>query len=225
MKCRLTYLHPITSLTSQIEFKEEIVIGRSPGDDGFSLATDDVTISGRAAILRCTPFGLQITNSSTYSEIEVFVEAGVRLVFPGESVVTSESCQILLTGQQHRFRIDIEVREAASESRVATSGTERLIEEVRIAPERWPVAVALCASRFYPDRFGVQVMSASEISNLLQHRGVQVTPKAVNHKIQRLREDIEARSAVPLDTREDLVEFLVRNRVVSRGDVRELLDP
>jgi len=223
MKCRLTYVHPLTSASSQVEFENEIVIGRSPGIEGFSLETDDVTISSRATILRCTPLGLQITNSSTYSEIEVFVEVGVRLVFPGESVVTIESCQILITGQQNRFRLEVEVLEFQSIPTVAISGTQRLIDEVRVAPERWPVAVALCASRFYPDRFGVQIMSANEISIFLKHRGLEVTPKAVNHKIQRLREDIEEKSAVPLNNREDLVEFLVRNKVVSRDDVNDLL--
>jgi hypothetical protein len=222
MKCRLSYVHPLTSMSSQVEFQNEIVIGRSPGNEGLSFETDDATISSRAIILRCTPLGLQIINSSTYSEIEVFVEVGVRLVFPGESVVTSESCQILITGQQYRFRLEVEVLEIQSTSPVAASGTQRLIEEVRIAPERWLVAVALCASKFYPDRFGVQTMSASEISIFLKQRGLQVTPKAINHKIQRLREDIEERSAIPLNNREDLVEFLVRNKVVSRDDVKEL---
>ena len=41
----------------------------------------------------------------------------------------------------------------------------------------------------------------------------------MNLKLQRLREDIERRFGVPLETREDLAEWAVRNGLVNRHDV------
>ena len=66
-------------------------------------------------------------------------------------------------------------------------------------------------------------MSAASISSLLKDYGEDVSPKAVNNKLQRIRDDIAKTLGVFLESREDLADWAIRNGHVTRKAVEDLL--
>jgi hypothetical protein len=219
----LRHCDPVSKHSSIRYFTDAVIVGRDPGDVGFVIGSGDPTVSSRAFTLIPSESGVQLSNTSTFSECEVFLQTGTRLVFPGESVIVQESCEIMVPGEIYNYRIELSIAEISYASKLAATGTQRIVEQIYIHQERWPVAVSVCAHRFFPDRFGSVSPNANEVSRLLRKVGIEVTPKAVNNKLQRLREDLSERSGLVLETREELVDFLIRQRAVSRSDVEEVL--
>jgi len=214
---------PATGNTSHNQLKDVVYLGRDPGPNGLHVGSNDQTVSSRAVTLTRTESGLLIHNSSSFSECEISLQTGLRIIFPGESIVLQQSCELRIPGEIYSYRVKITIDGESFKMEAGETGTRRIVESVEIHPERWPVAVCLCSHRFFPERFGTTAPNATEIVKMLDKLGVTVTPKAVNHKIQRLREDLGERNGQFLDTRDDLVDFLVRQRAVTRSDVQTLL--
>jgi hypothetical protein len=217
------HVDPATHTEIVKRFAESLRIGRDPGVEGFIMAPLDLTVSSRALLLESVPSGIQLTNTSSFSECEIFLETGTRIVFPGESVVLRESCTVVVPGEVFSYRVELTLESKTVLDSGNETGTRRIVERIEIHPERWPVAVCICAHRFFPDRFGSVLPNANDISHLLAKVGIEVTPKAVNNKLQRLREDLSDRHGQFLESRHELVDFLVRQRIVSRADVISVL--
>ena len=201
----------------------EIFVGRDPSDPGLQLIPLDETISRNALLLRVVSPALEITNTSSFAEVEVLHDRGSRLLFPGETLTTSGKIEVVIRGEIFTHRIALSPHEVHQE--VSEPAFTQPLQGMgyEIPPERLPTLVALCASRFEPGRFGSDLLSAASISSLLKDYGEDVSPKAVNNKLQRIRDDIAKTLGVFLESREDLADWAIRNGHVTRKAVEDLL--
>lgn len=221
MRCVVKYRSPDHE-DHEHTVNKSLLIGRSPGEKGLRLTPEDSSVSSVALELTTESDALRVKNRSSYAQIDVHHDQGVRFLFPGEALETKSSIRVVIPGSVYKHEIHVEVFGLKAEA--TPTGTRPLIDfQFVIAEERLPTAIMLCAARFFPDRFGHALMSANDISRTLAERGFEVTPKAVNNKIQRTKEDIAERLEIYLDRREDLADWLIRNGHVSRAQVEELM--
>jgi hypothetical protein len=201
-----------------------LTIGREPGPEGLVVDADDQTISSTALKVTSGPGGVRIENCSSFATLEITNERGLRLLFPGESLLVAGNATVALAGETYTHKFDIHQVTQDLEV-VAPTGTRQLAgSDVVISGERRLVLSAMCLARFFPERFGAALLSARDISNLLARSGIRVTPRAVNNKIQRVREQLSSRNGVYLDTREDLADFVIRRGLITVEDARGVLE-
>jgi hypothetical protein len=155
--------------------------------------------------------------------LEVHHTSGVRILFPRESLTIVTSTKLLIPSRDLNYSISLEL--VGFDNHITASAqTKRLLpEDLHIAEERKPALAGLCASLLFPHQFGTAPLKATRIADLLSSKGHEITPKAVNHKIQRTREQVEAHTGTYLDDREGLAQFLIRNRYITSEDVRKHL--
>jgi hypothetical protein len=221
MQCVVRYQSPDHE-DHEHTVKKSILIGRSPGGKGLRLTPEDSAVSSVALELTVESSFVRVKNRSSYAQIDVHHDQGVRFLFPGEALETTSSIRVVIPGSVYKHEIHVSV--AGLKAEAAPTGTRPLIDfQFGIAEERLPTVVMLCAARFFPDRFGHALMSANDIARTLSGRGYEVTPKAVNNKIQRTKEDIAEKLEIYLDRREDLADWLIRNGHVSRAQVEDLM--
>ena len=220
MAFKVRYRPPADGTEVCLESVNEIVVGRDPGPDGLALLPFDETISAQALRISQYPDGIRIENTSSFAGVEVLLEQGSRWLPPGDATTTPSPSTAVLVGDIYRHEVVLIPLETAP-ARVPTGTRPSLVTSYQVPEERFPALVALCAARFYPDRFGTDLLTAPEIAKRISRQAdaPEVSSKAVNLKLQRLREDIERRFGVPLETREDLAEWAVRNGLVNRHDV------
>ena len=201
-----------------------VVAGRNPGDGGIVLSPEDGSVSSRAVEIFPTSEGVGIKNLSTYAQIDVYHDSGTRFLFPGETLETTSDVRVLIPGNVYSHQIDVKVESKKNKAKPTSKSTSRLVPaDLTIPQERFPALVCLCLARFFPDRFGISLLSAAKIAELLSSPTELMTAKAVNHKLQRIREDIADRAEVYLDSREDLADWVIRNGYVSRSDAEGFL--
>lgn len=221
MRCVVRYRSPDHE-HHEHTVRKSLLIGRSPGDKGLKLTPEDAAVSAIALELAAEAGFLRVRNRSSYAQIDVHHDQGVRFLFPGEALETTSSIRVVIPGSVYKHEVYVEVSGLKVEA--APTGTRPLVDfQFEIAEERLPTAIMLCAARFFPDRFGHALMSANDIARALTERGYSVSPKAVNNKIQRTKEDIAERLEIYLDRREDLADWLIRNGHVSRAQVEDLM--
>lgn len=221
MDCEISYSSPDQRQVS-CSLGEVTEIGRSPSDGGIRLTPEDQSISGTAFVVERRDRQVLIRNTSSYAQLDVHHEQGVRFLFPGEELVTAASVVVVVPGSVYTHTINIQVTGGVREPGPAT-GTTPLLREFAVPPERKRALVGLCAARFFPDRLGAALLSASDIAALLTAAGEPVTAKAVNNKLQRLRTDVAQKLGLYLDRREDLADWAIRQGHVTRSDVERLL--
>lgn len=223
MSCKVSYESPDGEVTLERELSEPLILGRSPGDEGIILLPEDPTISSKAIRLETNDGILIVKNTSTYSELDIQHDKGIRFLFPGEELRTASSVVIVLRGQTYTHTINVTL-EGSQQTKTSDGNTISLMpSDLQIPEERFPTMVALCASKFFPDRYGTALLNASEIAKALNRLGHNVSSKAINHKIQRTKDELSTSTGSFLDTRDDLAEFLVRNSLITREDVENLL--
>lgn len=223
MDCYVTYTSPdgVAEINQQIS--GPISFGRDPINEGVALTPEDQTISSNAFELSTSNNRLVIKNTSSYSQITVQHDMGIRFLDPGEELRTTSSSIISVSGQIYSHTISVNI-DGVQETKAASGETiNPRPTEIRIADERMPTITAMCASRFFPERYGSKLISASTIAKALSKSGPKVTARAVNHKIQRTKDELSADHDLFLETREDLVDFLIRNGAVTRKMVEDLL--
>lgn len=213
---------PRTSETIVVEVDKCLHIGRAPKQPGLIIAKDDEYISANAIEVRPNSDGVQIGNTSTHSYIEVRTPQGLRVVFPGEQLLVPTTATVMLRGHTFTYRVEVDPG-VLRVAQINRTGTKPVNEPFIIAEERKSTLVLLCAAHFFPERYGQSPLKASDIAKMLTERGQKLTTKAVNNKLQRTREDIEAHTGDYVDDREALVNYLVRFGYVSLTDVKELL--
>ena len=220
--CKVIFKDPRTNETIVVEVDKRLNIGRAPKQPGLVIAKDDEYISANAIEVRSNSEGVQIGNTSTHSYIEIRTPQGLRVLFPGEQLLVPTAATVLLRGHTYIYRVEIDPG-VLRVAQIKRTGTKRIFEPFVIAEERKSTLVLLCAAHFFPERYGQSPLKASGIAKMLTERGQKVTTKAVNNKLQRTREDIEAHTGDYVDDREALVNYLVRFGYVTLADVKELL--
>lgn len=223
VRCSISYRSPDQHETI-LEVADEARIGRAPGDGGVTLTPEDQAISGTSVIVQRRNTQVVIRNTSSFAQLDVHQEQGVRFLFPGEELATTSNVVIAIPGSVYTHHVNVDVDGAIPDVAPATGTTPLLSAVFAVPEERRGALVALCAARFFPERLGSALLTATDIARLLTMAGEPVTAKAVNNKLQRLRNDIALRLNVYLDTREDLADWAIRQGHVSRSDVERLLD-
>lgn len=224
LRVSLGYTDPVTGLRKNRAVNKEIEVGRMPNKNGLRIASQDEAVSRCALTITCTDAGVAIRNTSSYAQVDVRHSHGLRFLFPGETLVITEDATVLVPGSVHTHRVEVAISGAILPL-VRGAGTRPLHEApVTIAPERLNTLAALCAARFYPERFGSALLTAVAISELLEHSGQRSTPKAVNNKVQRTRDQL-AQIGVFLDSREELADYLIRNGLINKEDVDRVVSP
>lgn len=202
----------------------EVAVGRAPGGDGIVVGAEDQSVSARAITAYCAAGKVRLQNTSTYASIEISSSGGLRLLFPGESISVDTEIVARIPGRIESYPIRIAPTDQP-ESNQPKTGTRPLFDrEPAIAEERHQVLTALCLPKFFPERFGSALLSARQVSRILEPHGVEVTPKAVNNKLQRLREQVADRHGVYLDTRADLADYAIRQGLVTLSDAQSMLE-
>jgi hypothetical protein len=203
--------------------QESLTIGRDPGKKGLVIGPSDPYISSRAIQLVRRPDGVEIRNTSSHAEIDVQQSSALRHIFPGEGIVMISSFVIFVPSKDftYQVRVTIEGLEATEQHLGATRSL--LSQKVVVSEERLPALAGLCASFLFPGRFGTAPLKASQIAAILTTRGHPVTAKAVKHKIQRTKDQVEQVTGNYVDDREGLAQFLIRNRIVTAEHVKQYL--
>ena len=223
MKCNLVYRSP-DGQEYACEVTRDLAIGRSPAEGGVVLTPEDRAISGTALVVAVREGHVVVRNASSFAQLDVQHQQGTRFLFPGEELAVRADVIVTIPGTVYSHVVHVQV-EGAEDVNDPPTGTTPLVDEAFEVPaERRSALAGLCAARFFPDRFGSALLTATAIANLMTAAGEPVTAKAVNNKLQRLRTDIADKLGVYLDTREDLADWAIRQGHVSRGAVEALID-
>jgi hypothetical protein len=214
----------VVSRDSEVPLLEgfTVAVGREPGTGGVAVGCDDPAVSSRALLASVQAGLVRLENASTYASLEVTTTRGLRYLFPGEAIEVDVDATVTIPGriESHPVRI---VVQHPSDTPAPRTGTQPLLPtEIGIPQERKSVLVAMCLARFFPDRYGSALLSASDIVGVLRRHGEPVTAKAVNNKIQRTREQLAERHGVYLESRDDLADFLIRHGLVSVEDAQSM---
>jgi len=221
--CLVTHTPWKESTPTSVNLKTDLWIGRDPNKPKFQIGPEDQFISANAVHLTLRETGVEVQNTSSHSQVEVHHTSGVRILFPRESLTVVTSSKLLIPSRDINYSIQLELSGFTDQTTVSTQ-TKRLVpEDLRLADERIPALAGLCASFLFPQHFGTAPLNASQIAELLSAKGYVITPKAVNHKIQRTREQVEEHTGSYLDNRQGLAQFLIRHRYITSDDVRKHL--
>jgi hypothetical protein len=77
----LRHCDPVSKHLSIRSFADAVVVGRDPGNAGFVIGFGDPTVSSRAFTLVPSESGVHLSNTSTFSECEVFLQTGKSLSY------------------------------------------------------------------------------------------------------------------------------------------------
>lgn len=203
--------------------QKSLIIGRDPGKGGLVVGPSDQYISSKAIQLVRRPDGVEIRNTSSHAEVNVQQSSALRHIFPGEGIVMISSFVIFLPSKDFTYQVRVTI-EGLGATEQHVGATRNLIsQKIVVSEERLPALAGLCASFLYPGRFGTSPLKASQIAAILTTRGHSVTAKAVKHKIQRTKDQVEQATGNYVDDREGLAQFLIRNRIVTAEHVKQYL--
>jgi len=223
VKCNLVYRSP-DGQEYACEVTRDLAIGRSPAEGGVVLTPEDRAISGTALVVQVRQGHVAVRNASTFAQLDVKHQQGTRFLFPGEELTVRTDVVVTIPGTVYSHVVHVQVQGAQDASDPPTGTTPLVAEAFEVPSERRSALAGLCAARFFPDRFGSALLTATDIAKLMTAAGEPATAKAVNNKLQRLRTDIADKLGVYLDTREDLADWAIRQGHVSRSAVEALID-
>ncbi len=222
---RVAYRRPgsvgVTELTVSPE--SGLPFGRAPGENGLLLDPEDNTLSSNAGRLLLLDGVLVVANTSTFATIRVEGFHGFRYVHPGERAQVARGDAVVVPTDRHEHRI--EILEAGRPPSVAegSGGTIPVIDVVSpLTGERRVAVAALVAGWFLPSQFDPAPLSTADIARLMSTTQRRVTTKAVNHKLQRVRDALSDDLGVPIDSRAMLADLVLQHRLVTLEDVRAL---
>lgn len=202
-----------------------LVIGRHPGRGGVVIGPDDFTISAKTLRVALQGRSTVVENLSTHAAIEIHGTGGVRLLEPLEELRLTSDTRIVVRGSVFQFPIDITgVRRPPRPRRPrSASPTLRFLEGQRkIADTRQLALVALCLPHFDPRRWPGGLLTSPQIAEQLRLAGVEVTPKEVNNKLARLRDQLGRDHGINLGSRDELAALAIRYGMVTMNDVEAL---
>ena len=221
--CEVTHQDWRSGSSNSSSLERNLVIGRDPGKSGLVVGANDSYVSSRAAELIRRKDGVEVRNTSSHTDLDVQQSNALRHIFPGERIVMISSFTIYLPSKDFTYQVKVEI-DGLEAAQQRTGGTRSLLSQrIVISDERLPALAGLCATFLYPNRFGTSPMKASQIAEILTSRGFPVTAKAVKHKIQRTKDQVEQATGNYVDDREGLAQFLIRNRLVTAEHVKQYL--
>ena len=221
MECKVSFLDPLTRHQSDLVIGKKLSIGRKPGASGLVVGSTDNYVSSIAVELSKKVDELVIWNRSSHSELDIRTQKGLRVLFPDEKFSVRESATIIIPSKDFSYKIEVRVV-GAPQIRESASDTRRLDgHDLSLAEERIPTLCGLCASYFYPKKYGVAPLTANEIAEKLSKVALDVTAKAVNNKIQRTREQVEEATGLYIEDREGLAQYLIRKGHITKAMVDE----
>ena len=221
MECNVSFLDPLTRHQSDLVIGKKLSIGRKPGASGLVVGSTDNYVSSIAVELSKKVDELVIWNRSSHSELDIRTQKGLRVLFPDEKFSVRESTTIIIPSKDFSYKIEVRVV-GAPQIRESASDTRRLDgHDLSLAEERIPTLCGLCASYFYPKKYGVAPLTANEIAEKLSKVALDVTAKAVNNKIQRTREQVEEATGLYIEDREGLAQYLIRKGHITKAMVDE----
>jgi hypothetical protein len=216
VNCKVSYVDPITRQLISIEVKKSLIIGRNPGENGLVVGENDDYVSSIALEISLERSNLVIWNRSSHNELDIRLHTGLRMLFPNEKIVVRESATIIIPSAVYMHKIEVDLFDVKPIAKTST-GTQRLDgHDLGFAMERIPTLCGLCVSYFYPERYGSAPLTANQIAEKLQKFEPGLTPKAVNNKIQRTREQVEDATGAYLNDREGLALFLIRKGHITK---------
>ena len=221
VECTVSFLDPVTRMKSNFAIGEKLCIGREPGENGLVVGGSDRYVSSIAVELATKENELIIWNRSSHSALDIRTHNGLRVLFPNEKFSVRESATIIIPSSDYRYKIDVEVIGALQVLESATNTQQLDGHDLALAVERIPTLCGLCASYFYPEKYGSAPLTANQIAEKLTKSSHSVTAKAVNNKIQRTREQVEAATGLYLDDREGLAQYLIRTSHITKAMVDE----
>ena len=202
-----------------------LVIGRHPGRGGIVIGPDDLTISAKALRVALQGRSTVVENLSTHAAIEIHGTGAVRLLEPLEELRLTSDTRIVVRGSAYQFPIDITgVRRPPSPRRArSASPTLRFLQgQRRIADTRQQALVALCLPRFDPRRWPGGPLTSPQIAEQLRMAGIPVTPKEIDNKLARLRDQIGKDHGIHIGSRDELAELAIRHGMVTMNDIEAL---
>lgn len=221
--CEVTHRDWRDGSSQSSKLGQVLVIGREPGKGGFVVGAKDPYISSKAVELIRRKDGIEVRNTSSHADLDVQQSNALRHIFPGEGIVMISSFTIYLPSKDFTYQVRVEIEGLVGAEQRA-GGTRNLVSQrIVISEERLPALAGLCATFLYPGRFGTAPMKASQIAKILTGRGFPVTAKAVKHKIQRTKDQVEQVTGNYIDDREGLAQFLIRNRLITADHVKRYL--
>jgi len=203
--------------------QKSLTIGRDPGKGGMVVGPSDQYISSKAIQLLRRLDGVEIRNTSSHAEVNVQQSNALRHIFPGEGIVMISSFVVFLPSRDFTYQVRVTIEGLESSEQNAGATRNLVSQKIVVSEERLPALAGLCASFLYPGRFGTSPLKASQIAAILTTRGHSVTAKAVKHKIQRTKDQVEEATGNYIDDREGLAQFLIRNRIVTAEHVKQYL--
>jgi hypothetical protein len=217
------YRRPGTSAeeTVTLDEGEELVFGRAPVPAGIVLDADDLTISSRAGQLLHIEGVWLLANMSSYATLRLAGNKGFRYVHPGDRIAVADGDVVIVPADRHDHRLTVSIPSTPA----PTPGGQTRPVGVVMAPlsqERRAAVAALVAGWFLTDRFDPVPLTSAEIADLLSSPHKRVTQKAVNNKLQRVRDVLSEAIGVPIDTRHMLADLVIQHRLVDIEDVRAL---
>ena len=214
---------PTATITRSVA--TSLIIGRHPGRGGAVLDPNDLTISAKAVRVALHGRSTVVENLSTHAAIEVHGTGGVRLLEPLEELRLTSDTRIVVRGSAFQFSIDITGVQRPPRPRRPRSAslTRRFIEGQRkIADTRQLALVALCLPHFDPRRWPGGLLTSPQIAEQLRLAGIEVTPKEINNKLARLREQLGKDHGISIGSRDELAALAVRHGMVTMNDVEAL---
>ena len=167
MECNVSFLDPLTRHQSDLVIGKKLSIGRNPGASGLVVGSSDNYVSSIAVELSKKVDELVIWNRSSHSELDIRTQKGLRVLFPDEKFSVRESATIIIPSKDFSYKIEVGVV-GAPQIRESASDTRRLDgHDLSLAEERIPTLCGLCASYFYPKKYGVAPLTANEIAEKL----------------------------------------------------------
>ena len=221
MECTVSFLDPLTRQRSDLVVGKKLCIGRNPGASGLVVGSSDNYVSSVAVELSTKVDELIIWNRSSHSELDIRTHKGLRVLFPDEKVSVRESATIIISSAVYTYKIEVGVA-GAPRIRESATNTQKLDgHDLSLATERIPTLCGLCASYFYPEKYGTAPLTANQIAEKLNKLSAGVTAKAVNNKIQRTREQVEEATGLYIEDREGLAQYLIRKSHITKAMVDE----
>ena len=221
MECNVSFLDPLTRHQSDLVVGKNLCIGRNPGKNGLVVGGSDNYVSSIAVELSKKVDELIIWNRSSNSELDIRTQKGLRVLFPNEKFSVRESATIIIPSSVYMYKIEVGVI-GAPQIRESATNTQKLDgHDLSFADERIPTLCGLCASYFYPEKYGNAPLTANQIADKLNKSSHGVTAKAVNNKIQRTREQVEEATGLYIDDREGLAQYLIRKSHITKAMVDE----
>ncbi|MCB1001724.1 MAG: hypothetical protein KDB40_20705 [Acidimicrobiales bacterium] len=214
---------PSGSVTRHVS--TSLAIGRRPGRGGVVIGADDLTISRTAVRVTLLSRSAMVENLSTHAAVELHGTGAMRLLQPGEELRLVGDSRVVVTGSAFQFPIDIMgVRPPPRPRRPrSTSPTHRFLEGRRDLPDaRMQALVALCLPRFDPHRWPGGLLTSPEIAEQLRSAGLTTTPKEIDNKLARLRDQVSRDHGINLGSRAELAEFALRHGIVTMNDIEAL---